>query len=199
MNKIRKKICGITNFEDAIVSIEAGADALGFVFYEKSSRYITPEDARKIIDNIPPFVQCVGLFVNHTSKQINQIAKISHIDIAQIHFEVDDKFLDQLNIRAIRVIRAKQKEDLQKYQDQYRIVDAFVQQYGGEGKRLDLKWFEDIDCSKIIIAGGLNSSNLDELKGFGFFGVDVSSGVESSKGKKDKNKIIDFLKKANEL
>jgi phosphoribosylanthranilate isomerase len=199
MNKIRKKICGITNFEDAIVSIEAGADALGFVFYEKSSRYITPEDARKIIDNLPPFVQCVGLFVNHTFKQINQIAKISHIDIAQIHFEVDDKFLDQLNIRAIRVIRAKQKEDLQKYQDQYRIVDAFVQQYGGEGKRLDLKWFEDIDCSKIIIAGGLNSSNLDELKGFGFFGVDVSSGVESSKGKKDKNKIIDFLTKANEL
>jgi len=199
MSKVRTKICGITNLEDAMVAIKAGADALGFVFYEKSSRYITPEDARKIIDNLPPFVQCVGLFVNHTSEQINQIAKISHIDIAQIHFEVDDKFLDQLNIRAIRVIRAKQKEDLQKYQDQYRIVDAFVQQYGGEGKRLDLKWFEDIDCSKIIIAGGLNSSNLDELKGFGFFGVDVSSGVESSKGKKDKNKIIDFLKKANEL
>jgi phosphoribosylanthranilate isomerase len=83
--------------------------------------------------------------------------------------------------------------------DNFALVDAFVEGFGGEGKRLALEWFDKIDCSKLIIAGGLTSKNLNELSGYGFYGVDVSSGVEEFKGKKSKLKMIEFVKEANEI
>jgi phosphoribosylanthranilate isomerase len=199
VKKVRVKICGITNLKDAIDAIEAGADALGFVFYTKSPRYIEPNDAKNIIKYLPPFIQSVGLFVNETAQNINYIASISSIDLAQIHFETDDKLFEDLNIKSLKVIRAKKKEDILKYNNEYRIIDAFVESYGGEGKRLNLEWFDNVDCSKIILAGGLNSSNIDELKRYKFYSLDVSSGVELKKGIKDKQKIINFINKANEL
>ncbi len=197
--RTRIKICGITNLKDAIDAIEAGADALGFVFYSKSARYIEPESAKKIIKQLPPFVQMVGLFVNETPENIKHITKISIIDTAQIHFDVEDDFFDTLEIKFIKVVRAKSKEDILKYKDEYRLVDAFVSEFGGEGKRLNLKWFDGIDCSKITLAGGLTEQNLKELKNYNFCSIDVSSGVEISKGKKDKKKMIDFCKEANEI
>jgi len=196
---MRVKICGITNLKDANDAIEAGASALGFVFYPKSARYIEPETARDIIKQLPPFIQSVGLFVKETAQTINHIAKITKIDIAQIHFEVEDSFYKELEIKSLKVVRAKKKEDLHLYPNEYRIVDAFVPEFGGEGVRLNLDWFEDIDCSRIILAGGLNSNNLNELKGSKFYALDVSSGVEIKKGIKDKQKIINFIDKANEL
>lgn len=191
---MRVKICGITNLEDALNAIEAGADALGFVFYDKSPRYIDPKEAKKIIDQLPPFVQSVGLFVNMYAAQVDFICKLSGVDIAQIHFEADEKFFHSLQTKHLKVVRAKTADDLLLYNDQYRIVDAFVESYGGEGKRLNLDWFKNIDCSKIILAGGLSVSNLNELKDFNFYSVDVSSGVEKEKGIKDKQKMIDFVK-----
>ena len=196
---MRVKICGITNLEDAMNAIEAGASALGFVFYPKSERYIEPTEAKNIIKKLPPFVQCIGLFVNETAQSINEISNISKIDLAQIHFEAEDSLYKDLNIKYTKVIRAQKKEDLELYKNEYRIVDAFVPEYGGEGKRLNLEWFKDIDCSRIILAGGLNSNNLEELKIFNFYALDVSSGVELKKGIKDKQKIINFINKANEL
>ena len=196
---MRVKICGITNLKDAMDAINAGADALGFVFYSKSARYIEPAAAKEIIKQLPPFVQTVGLFVNETAQTVNHISQISQIDLAQIHFEAEEKFYDDLEIKSIKVVRAQTKEDLKLYKNEYRIVDAFVPEYGGEGKRLNLKWFNDIDCSRIILAGGLNSNNLEELKGYNFYSLDVSSGVEFKKGLKDKQKIIKFIDKANEL
>ena len=191
---MRVKICGITNLKDALDAIEAGADALGFVFYDKSSRYIDPKEAKKIIEQLPPFVQAVGLFVNMYAAQVDFMCKLSGVDIAQIHFYCDDKFFHSLQTKHIKVVRAKCASDLLLYSDQYRIVDAFVESYGGEGKRINLDWFRDIDCSKIILAGGLNLSNLEEIKDFNFYSVDVSSGVEKEKGIKDKQKMIDFIK-----
>ncbi len=191
---MRVKICGITNLKDALDAIEAGADALGFVFYDKSPRYIDPKEAKKIIDQLPPFVQSVGLFVNMYAAQVDFICKLSGVDIAQIHFEADEKFFHSLQTKHLKVVRAKTADDLLLYNDQYRIVDAFVESYGGEGKRLNLDWFKNIDCSKIILAGGLSVSNLNELKDFNFYSVDVSSGVEKEKGIKDKQKMIDFVK-----
>ncbi|RXJ87344.1 phosphoribosylanthranilate isomerase [Arcobacter sp. CECT 8985] len=196
---MRVKICGITNLKDALDAVEAGANALGFVFYEKSPRYIDPLEARKIVDLLPPFIQAVGLFVNESSKHINDICKVSNMQLAQIIDDKDNTDFDNLNIKYIEVVRAKSKEDIQNLdKNSYYLVDAFVQEFGGAGKRVALEWFDSIDCSKIILAGGLTSSNLKELKNYNFFAVDVSSGVESSKGKKDTEKMKEFMKSANE-
>ena len=196
---MRVKICGITNLEDALNAIEAGATALGFVFYEKSQRYIAPQDAKKIIEQLPPFVQTVGLFVNMYAAQIDFLVKISGVDTAQIHFDADDRFYQSLQSKHIQVVRVKEQKDLYKYSDKYRIVDAFVESYGGEGKRINLDWFDGIDCSRIILAGGLNIQNIEELKGYNFYALDISSGVELKKGIKSKQKMIEFISKANEI
>jgi len=193
---MRVKICGITNYEDAKNAIDFGADALGFVFYEKSPRYISPSDAKKIIDKLPPFVEKVGLFVNVDAKRANELSKQSRITLAQIHFEASDEFYNSLEIPHLKVVRAKQKEDVLKYPNDYKIVDAFVESYGGEGKRINLDWFKGVDKSKIILAGGLNQNNLTEIVNQNFYGVDVSSGVEKTKGKKDTIKLKNFIEMA---
>lgn len=116
--------------------------------------------------------------------------------LAQIHFEVSDTFFDTLKFPSLRVIRAQHKEDILQYSNHYRLVDAFCEGYGGSGKRLNIEWFEGIDCSKIILAGGLDVSNVASLKSYGFYGVDVSSGVEASKGVKDPLLVHSFVKEA---
>ena len=196
---MRVKICGITNLEDALNAINAGASALGFVFYKPSPRYIEPLVALKIVENLPPFVQTVGLFVNETTDFINKTCKESKMQLAQI---IDDEnIVDffKLEVKYLKVLRVKSKEDLNNLKDDYSLVDAFVDEFGGAGKRLALDWFKDINCSKFILAGGLNSQNLKEIDGYGFFAVDVSSAVEKQKGKKDNQKMIDFVKAANEI
>ena len=195
---MRVKICGITNLKDALSAIRFGADALGFVFYKKSPRYIEPKSAKKIIEKLPPFVQKVGLFVNVNSDEINSTCREFGLDLAQIHFDADESAFDALEVPFIKVIRATSREDLLRYGDEYRLVDAFVSSYGGEGKRVETSWFDDLDCSKIILAGGLNAQNLDEVKRYNFYGFDVSSGVEKSKGIKDSSKIEAFIKKAKD-
>lgn len=196
---MRVKICGITNLEDALNAVDAKADALGFVFYKASPRYISVKNALNIIEKLPPFVQIVGLFVNENEDFINQTCKKAKIQLAQIID--DDKVLDysKLEVKYTKVIRAKTREDLLNLDDEYYLVDAFVDGFGGKGKRVDLEIFRNIDCSKFILAGGLNKDNLKELNGFGFFGVDVSSSVEIEKGKKDKKLMFDFIKVANEI
>ena len=197
---MRIKICGITNLEDAIDAINAGANALGFVFFKNSPRYVDPKKAREIVEKLPPFVQTVGLFVNENENFINEICKDSKMQLAQI---IDDHDLIDFNLlstKYIKVIRVKEKKDLTNLNKDYYLVDAFVDAFGGEGKRIALEWFENLDCSRFIIAGGLTSKNLKELDGYGFYGVDVSSGVESEiRGKKDKQKMISFVKEANEI
>lgn len=197
---MRIKICGITNLEDAISAIEAGADALGFVFYEKSPRYISLLDAKNIAEKLPPFVQTVGLFVNESEDFINQTCRVANMQLAQIIDDNKSINYDLLDVKSIEVIRVKSKKDLENLDaNKYYLVDAFVEGFGGAGQRLALEWFENIDCSKLILAGGLKAENLKELDYKGFYGVDVSSGVEKSKGKKDREKIFSFVKAANEI
>ncbi len=193
------KICGITNLEDALTAVEAGADALGFVFYDKSPRYIEPFEARRIVDAIPPFVQTVGLFVNENSGYINQVCTNAKMQLAQVID--DDSFtdFDVLKFKYIKVIRAKSEKDIIENINNYVLVDAFVEEFGGAGKRVALEWFNKVDCSKIVLAGGLNQDNISELKDYSFYGVDVSSGVEASKGKKDKQKMVNFVKAVNDI
>ncbi|MBV5334227.1 MAG: phosphoribosylanthranilate isomerase [Sulfuricurvum sp.] len=163
---MRVKICGITNIDDAIQAVNAGADALGFIFYPESPRYITPQDAQTIIAKLPPF---------------------------QIHFDVSDDFYTSLHFPSLKVIRAKNREGVLCHADEYRLIDAYCESYGGSGKRLNIEWFKNIDCSKIILAGGLDPENIPSIKEYGFYGVDVSSGVELSHGKKDHQKVFDFI------
>jgi len=193
---LRVKICGITSVEDALHAIHAGADALGFVFYEKSPRYISAEKTKAIISKLPPFVEKVGLFVNEDAQRINAIAKASGITLIQLHFDVSDELCDALELPYIKVVRAQSAEDISKDGDTYRLVDAYCEAYGGMGKRLNLEWFDGIDCSKIILAGGLTPQNVKECIPYGFYALDVSSGVEESKGKKDPKKVSDFIRNA---
>jgi phosphoribosylanthranilate isomerase len=193
---MRCKICGITSYEDAMVAIEAGADALGFVFYEKSPRYISPSDAKEIIKKLPPFIEKVGLFVNVDAQIINSYIQESGCTLAQLHFEAPDELYKQLFVPYIKVVRAKEAKDILKFSNEYRLVDAYCEAYGGAGKRLNIEWFKDIDCSKIILAGGLDPQNVASLKEYGFFGVDVSSGVELSHGKKEASKVKEFISNA---
>lgn len=193
---MRVKICGITNLEDALLAIHAGADALGFVFYPDSPRYITPTNAKKIIEKLPPFVEKVALFVNEAPEFIRSLCLETGCTLAQIHFDVEKDFFAQVNFPSLRVIRAQKREDIFEYPDEYRLVDAYCESFGGSGKRLNIEWFENIDCSKIILAGGLDPENVAGLKSYGFYGVDVSSGVEAFKGKKDPLRVVSFIEKA---
>jgi phosphoribosylanthranilate isomerase len=196
---MRVKICGITNLEDALVAIEHGADALGFIFYKPSPRYISPVEAKEIVDVLPPFIERVGLFVNEEASTIDKICKQTNMSMAQIHFEVDEAFLDSLETKSIPVIRAKSAKDIEQFSDRYRLVDAYCEAYGGSGKRVNLEWFEGVDCSKIILAGGLDPTNVATTKEYGFYGVDVSSGTEAAKGKKDHEKVKEFINNAKTI
>lgn len=193
---MRVKICGITNYEDAKLSADAGADALGFVTYEKSPRFIKPEEIKKIIEKLPPFIVKAVLFVNTTPEFVNEVMTYTKADIAQIHFEADEYFFKKLDCKYLKVVRAKEKKDIDKFENEYRIVDAYVPEFGGSGKRVALEWFENRDNSKIILAGGLSPENVFEVGHYGFYGVDVSSGVESKPGIKDKKKIRRFIEMA---
>ena len=194
---MRAKICGITSYEDAMTAIDAGADALGFVFYEKSARYLTPQKAKEIIQKLPPFVEKVALFVNVDAQTINVTCKEVGATLAQIHFNADEAFYNALEVPHLKVIRAQKKEDILKYSDEYRLVDAYCEAYGGAGKQINTQWFEDVDCSKIILAGGLTPKNITALKKYGFYAFDVSSGVEISHGKKDALKVKEFIQNAH--
>ena len=190
------KICGITNLDDALCAIESGADALGFVFYPKSPRYITPQDAQKIAQHLPLHVKKVGLFVEVTPIEINLTCKLAGMDMAQLHFEVDEAFVEAIEVPYLRVVRAKVETDVKKYRGTLRLVDAFVESFGGEGQRVNVSWFTHTDKENIILAGGLNPDNIEAIKSLGFYGVDVSSGVEKAKGMKDCDKIKSFIQKA---
>lgn len=194
--EMRVKICGITNLNDALSAVESGADALGFVFYEGSPRCISPENARKITDRLPPFVERVGLFVGESPEMIDRICRASGMGLAQIHFDVDTDFLDSVETKTLPVVRARKREDLFRFRDRYRLVDAYCEAYGGSGKRLNLEWFEGVDCSKIILAGGLTPENVFEVGKYGFYAVDVSSGTEAEKGIKDPVKVERFIRNA---
>ncbi len=194
---MRTKICGITSYKDAMMAIDAGADALGFVFYEKSPRFVTLTQAEDIIKKLPPFVEKVALFVNTDAKTINETCYRVGATLAQIHFEAKPSLYDALTIPHIKVVRAQAKEDIEKHADEFRLVDAYCEAYGGAGKRINLEWFDGVDCSKIILAGGLSPKNIAALKPYSFYGVDVSSGVEKEHGIKDAQKVKDFIVNAH--
>ncbi len=178
------------------MAIEAGADALGFVFYPGSPRYVEPSVAKEIVEHLPPFVERVGLFVNEQVEKIEEICHTCNMSLAQLHFDVNEALLKRFSIKVLPVVRAKTPQDIDRFKGQYRLVDAYVSEFGGAGKRVALEWFEGKDTQHIVLAGGLTPQNVAEAKKYGFYGVDVSSGVEERKGKKDPKKVRLFIQKA---
>jgi phosphoribosylanthranilate isomerase len=202
---VRVKICGITSLEDARVAVEAGADALGFVFYDKSPRSINPLLAAKIIATLPPFVQAVGLFVNEESEKINWTTDFCGLDLVQLHGDEEPDDCAELNrrvVKAFRIQNINSIEPLKKYQVAGYLLDAWCPEcYGGTGKTFNWEMAAAAkEYGPIILAGGLTPENVAEaIAQVHPYAVDVSSGVESAPGQKDPEKVREFIRRAKGL
>lgn len=199
---IKVKICGITNLDDAMAAVEAGADALGFIFYKESPRYIEPSKAGEIIKNLPPFVKTVGVFVNEKEPEVRRVIESTRIDILQLHGEEPPGFCTLFNRPVIKAIRVKERESitcLANYNVSAFLLDSHNRKgYGGTGEGFDLDIAVEAKIyGRIILSGGLTPENImDAIDKVMPYAVDVSSGVEASKGKKDHDKMRLFIKRA---
>ncbi|MDA8427872.1 MAG: phosphoribosylanthranilate isomerase [Geobacteraceae bacterium] len=200
---VKVKICGITSPEDAFTAIEAGADALGFVFYSASPRHVSPEQAAAIIRGLPPFVQTVGLFVNEDSAIVNSIADQCGLDVIQLHGEETPEYCESIRRRILKAFRVKDitiLDALPKYRVAGYLLDAWSPAaHGGTGQTCN--WEIAAEAvhrgERIILAGGLTPENIAEsIRQVRPFGVDVSSGVESAPGRKDASKLRRFVELA---
>jgi phosphoribosylanthranilate isomerase len=200
---IKVKICGITNPGDAEVAVRAGADALGFVFHEKSQRCIEPTAAKRIIAQLPPFILPVGVFVNLDQETIRNIFDECGLAFAQLHGDETPSFCESLGRPVLRAIRLRDRGSLlalAEYKGRMGVrgfvVDAFSSEaYGGTGQTVDWALAREVAiATPILLAGGLTPSNVHEaVQQVQPYGVDVSSGVEISPGKKDPEKIQAFI------
>jgi len=191
MTKI--KICGITNKVDALNAAKLGVDMLGFVFYRKSKRYIEPAVAEDIINELPPHIGRVGVFVDEKSDYILEIAQDAGLDMLQFHGAETPEhckiFRDTYKV--IKAFRLKEKKDLKKVNDydvDFYLFDTYkIDSVGGTGATFDWKILKDFEVLKpAILSGGLNPENVGRaIKEFLPYAVDVSTGVEASPGKKD--------------
>ncbi|MDX1952150.1 MAG: phosphoribosylanthranilate isomerase [Verrucomicrobiota bacterium] len=198
---VRVKVCGITSLVDAVAAIDAGADALGFMFYEGSSRYINPADARSIIKELPPFISSVGVFVNLSITGIREIAAKTGIDTVQLHGEEAPDFCSHIPLPVIKAFRVESESiivETQRFPNASALLlDSYVPgRLGGTGATFnwDLAVQAKQNGKPIILAGGLTPLNVGEaVQKVRPFAVDVSSGVESAPGKKDQAKMRDFI------
>jgi phosphoribosylanthranilate isomerase len=200
---LKIKICGITNVADALASVTLGADALGFMFFEGSSRYLTNDKIKAIIREVPPFVAKVGVFVNATREQVKKAIEETGIDTLQFHGDETAEACRGFGLKTIKAFRIQGKDMLQimpRYDVDAWLLDSFVTgKKGGTGKTFD--WDLAVHATSlgtpVILAGGLNPDNIARaVAQVQPFGVDVSSGVESAPGKKDHAKIATFIQRA---
>ena len=196
----RIKICGISNVEDALVAVDAGADALGFMFHEPSPRNISITAAAEIIRQLPPFVTKVGVFVNAAEKVIRLVMTECGLDALQFHGDETPQFCRNFAapvIKAFRMQNADSLNSLPRYETAAWLLDSYVaDRHGGTGARFnwDLAVLAKKFGRSIILAGGLTPENVaTAVHQVGPYGVDVSSGVESAPGKKDANKVRAFI------
>lgn len=198
---VRVKICGITSSDDALAAVDAGADALGFVFYEKSPRNINPMQAAAIIAKLPPFVQTVGLFVNEEIERVNWTADYCGLDVVQLHGDETPEDCLEVNRRVVKAFRMQNIvsiEPMKKYQVAGYLLDAWCPDcYGGTGKTFNWEMAAAArQYGRIILAGGLTPENVVEaIQAVRPYAVDVSSGVEIEPGKKDREKLRAFIKR----
>ena len=198
--RVRVKICGISNIDDAVAAVDAGADALGFMFFEHSKRNVTFERAAEIIRELPPFVAKVGVFVNSAEDFVRRALDRTGIDTLQFHGEESPEFCSRFAPKIIKAFRVRDRASLDeclKYRHHAWLLDSFVTgAHGGTGVAFD--WDLAMEATKlsrmIILAGGLKPETVaDAVRKVRPYAVDVSSGVESEPGKKDHAKIREFI------
>jgi phosphoribosylanthranilate isomerase len=198
---IRVKICGITNPDDALQAVACGADALGLVFFAKSPRCVSPERAREIIERLPPLVTTVGLFVNEDPRTIRAVAARCRLDRVQLHGDESPADCLLPPLRVLKALRVRDAESLARA-DEYPVdllLDAWSDQvYGGSGRQFDWQLARALAARRpIILAGGLRPDNVAEaVAAVNPYAVDVSSGVERSPGRKDHEKVAEFIRRA---
>jgi phosphoribosylanthranilate isomerase len=196
----RVKICGITNLADAQAAVEAGADALGFNFYEQSPRYLAVSTAAEISKQLPPFVLRVGVFVNAAEELVTRAIGECGLGLLQFHGDEPPEFCTQfglMSMKAFRIRDAESLKELPKYPTEAWLLDAYsAENPGGTGEKFN--WELAVEAQKfgkpVFLAGGLTPENVAAaVRQVQPFGVDVSSGVESAPGKKDPQKVREFI------
>ncbi|WP_022952852.1 phosphoribosylanthranilate isomerase [Leucothrix mucor] len=202
----RVKICGITSTTDALNAANAGADALGFVFYAKSPRYVTPEKAAEICQALPPFVTSVGLFMNADAEQVRATLDAVSLDLLQFHGSETPEFCRSFGRPYIKALGIQGLVDFAEQADQYPdalgiLVDSHaLGKAGGTGQTFDWKLLPKNYSKPIILAGGLNPENIAEaVRETSVYAVDLSSGVESSPGIKSKAKIDALMREVKHV
>ena len=205
--RVRIKVCGMTRLEDALCAAEAGADAVGFIFYRKSKRYIDPEKARHIIDRLPPFIDTVGVFVDTKREEVEEIIQFCRLGYAQLHGSESPKYCERLTrfaspcqvIKAFRVSPETAAAEFEPYAPHVKafLLDTYDKYaVGGTGKSFDWSIIEQLNLARpFILAGGLHAGNVTEAVQTARPTIlDVNSGVETRAGIKDHQLIREFVR-----
>jgi len=204
MSRTRIKICGITRREDLIAAVAAGADALGFVFYSPSPRFVGDDVAAALCREVPPFVSRVGLFVNADPAAVRKTLAAVPLDLLQFHGDEDAAYCEQFGKPYIKAARVRPGLDLVEFARSFGtargiLLDAYVEGYGGAGQTFDWGLIPQELPLPIVLSGGLTPANVREaVVNLRPSAVDVSSGVEAAKGIKDAGKIAAFVAAVNE-
>jgi phosphoribosylanthranilate isomerase len=200
LSVVRSKICGITRIEDALAAVEAGADAIGLVFYAKSPRAVTLQQARAIIVALPPFVTTVGLFVDASRCELGEILDAVPLDLLQFHGDESPAACDGYHRPYIKALRVKPGDDIAAQVELYKnasgvLLDTYVPGIpGGTGEAFDWSLVPEGLSKPVILAGGLTAENVVQaIAQVRPYAVDVSGGVEVTKGIKDAEKIRAFM------
>ena len=199
--RTRVKICGITRVEDAICAVQSGADAIGLVFYAESPRNVSLQAAQEIVAALPPFISIVGLFVNASQNKIQTVLAQLRLDVLQFHGDETAAECAQFNLPYLKAIRVKPDTNLLQYCEEFNSAQALLLDahsdaaYGGTGHTFDWALIPKNLPKSIILAGGLNADNVGAaIRQVQPYAVDVSGGVEESKGIKDAAKIAAFMR-----
>jgi phosphoribosylanthranilate isomerase len=198
------KICGITNVEDALLCESLGANALGFIFYSKSKRYIPPDKAAEIIEKLSPFTVKIGVFVNENITVINEVSKETKINIVQLHGDEDESICGKIYQPVIKSFRIREDfnfDQVYNYKNVSYLFDAYTENsFGGTGKNFNWDLIPHKLKNRIILSGGISEENIETIyKNISPAAVDLSSSLEGAPGKKDERKVRSFFKKFNSL
>ncbi len=201
MRRTRIKICGMTDQDEVHHAIACGVDALGFIFFEKSPRNIGPEQARRIIKTFPPFVDAVGVFVNEQAEVVNEITKYCGLTTVQLHGTEPPEFCREVDCRVVKAFQIKPEFSPEALAAYRQVVTGFLfdtyseKVAGGTGKTFDWRILARLNPPRpVILAGGITADNAAEaIKQVHPYGIDANSGLETSPGRKDPDKISRFI------